>query len=109
MDKPYFFLPDLASHLTDIPADSIISRSIYQDDQVKIILFRFATGQELSEHTASIPAIIHILDGEATLTLGADSFQVASGAWAHMEANLPHSILAKTPTTMLLAMVRKKE
>jgi quercetin dioxygenase-like cupin family protein len=107
MEKPYFFLPDLASHLTDIPADSILSRTVHQDDQVKIILFRFAAGQELSEHTASVPAMIHILEGEATLTLGKDVYEVAGGAWAHMQPNLPHSIFAKTSTVMLLTMLRK--
>jgi quercetin dioxygenase-like cupin family protein len=105
MTTPYTYL-DLSAQLPDIPADSILSRAIYGDDQVKAVLFSFAAGQELSEHTASVPAIIHILRGQARLTLGADSMEASEGAWAHMPANLPHSVLARTPVTMLLLMLK---
>jgi quercetin dioxygenase-like cupin family protein len=97
---------DLFSHLPEITADTIVSRTIHNDDQVKAVLFGFAAGQELSEHTASVPAVIHILRGEARLTLGSDSMEAREGAWAHMPAQLPHSVLAKTPVIMLLLMLK---
>jgi quercetin dioxygenase-like cupin family protein len=102
----YYFLPNLENELTEIPADSILSRTFLANDQLKAILFAFSPGQELSEHTASVPAIVHILSGEARLTLGSDGFDVGAGAWAHMPARLPHSILAKTPVKMLLLMLK---
>ncbi len=108
MPTPYHFIPHLVEQIPDIQPDSIISRTIYQDEQIKAVLFAFAPGQELSEHTASVPAIIHILEGEARLTLGQDTYEVQAGAWAHMPANLPHSIEAKNKTTMLLLMLRGK-
>src|SRR5439155_10024079 len=63
---------DLNQKLGPAPADSIVSRSLYGDDQVKAVLFTFAPGQELSEHTAGSAAIIHILQGEAELTLAGE-------------------------------------
>jgi quercetin dioxygenase-like cupin family protein len=108
MPPPYMFFTDLSREVPDVPSDSIISRTIYTDDQVKAILFRFSQGQELSEHTASVPAIIHILEGNAHLKLGADSFDAGAGSWAHMQANLSHSVYANTPTTILLLMLRQK-
>lgn len=104
-EKPYFLIDDLASQLPEIPPDSIVSRTFFSDDQTKVILFGFAAGQELSEHTASKPAILHFLSGEAQLTLGKDSYDARPGTWAHMPAQLPHSILARTPVTMLLMLV----
>jgi quercetin dioxygenase-like cupin family protein len=97
-------LPELA---TAIQPDSITSRSFYRDDQVKVMLFGFASGQELSEHTSSHAAIIQIVEGEATLTLGADRHEVCAGACIHMSPQLPHSVLAKTPLIMLLYMFQK--
>lgn len=108
MTPSYLLFNNLSLEIPDVPSDSIISRTIYSDDQVKAVLFRFAQGQELSEHTASVPAILHILEGEARLLLGSDSHEAGAGTWAHMQANLPHSIHAKTPTTMLLLMLRQK-
>jgi len=108
MTFPYHHFQNLSLEIPEVPSDSILSRTIFSDDQLKAILFRFAEGQELSEHTASVPATIHILDGEATLQLGTDRFEASAGTWAHMQPNLPHSVFAKTPTTMLLLMLRGK-
>lgn len=101
----YKFVSDLNGEITDIPADSIISQTILKDGHKKAILFGFAPGQELSEHTAAQPAMLHFIEGEADITLGEDSMQAEAGAWAYMPANLPHSILAKTRVVMLLVMI----
>ena len=102
---PYFIFEELSAQLSEIPPDSILSRTFYADEQVKVILFGFAKGQELSEHTASKPALLHFLQGEAQLTLGKDRFAARAGMWVHMPPNLAHSILAKTPVVMLLYLL----
>lgn len=89
-----------------IPDDSIISRTIYQDDQIKAVLFGFAAGQELSEHTAATPAIMHFVQGEARMTLGQEVVEAKPGTWVHMPARLPHSLQAHTPVIMLLLLLR---
>lgn len=105
MSKPFTYFPDLLEQLPHIPPDSIVSRTLFGDDQTKAILFGFAPGQELSEHTAARPAILHFLEGEARVTLGEDAFEAEPGAWAHMAAHLPHSIYAKTQVAMLLLLL----
>lgn len=105
MTTPYTFFPEIAKSIETIPTDSIVSRTIFKDEQMKAIVFAFAPGQELSEHTASVPAMIQILEGDCELTLGSDHFEVSAGAWARMPANMPHSIVARTPVKMLLLML----
>lgn len=105
MATSYTYFPEIAKSIETIPTDSIVSRTIFKDEQMKSIVFAFAPGQELSEHTASVPAIIHILEGDCELTLGGDRFDAAAGAWARMPANMPHSIVARTPVKMLLLMI----
>lgn len=102
----YHFTQNLEAELSDILPDSIISRTFLANEELKAILFGFATGQELSEHTASVPAIIHILSGDARLTLGSDSYDASPGTWAYMPARMPHSVYAKTPVKMLLIMLQ---
>lgn len=89
------------------PVDGTLSRTVYQDERLKVVLFGFAAGQELSEHTASTPAIMHFLRGEANITLGAETHEVAAGAWVRMSAQLPHSIRTKTPVVMLLLLLKQ--
>ncbi len=107
MSDSYTYFDNLDDQ-SQIPSDSILSRTLVDNAHLKLILFRFAAGQELSEHTASLPAIIQILTGEATVTLGGDSKEAKAGAWVFMPAQLKHSIYAKTPLIMLLQMLKQK-
>lgn len=106
MKPNHIHLPNLTDQVPDIPSDTIVSRTLFNDETVKAVLFRFAPGQELSEHTASMPAILQILEGEAHLTLGSDPQEAGPGACTYMEPHLPHSVVAKTPLTMLLLLLK---
>ncbi len=105
MTLPYTWFADLAGEMTP-PADGTLSRTLYQDEGVKVVLFGFGAGQELSEHTASTAAILHFISGEADVTLGSDAMAASAGAWVHMAPRLPHSIRAKTPVVMLLVLLK---
>ncbi len=94
--------------LQEVPEKGILSRTIFDDEHVKIVLFAFAEGEELSEHTASMPAIMHFLRGEAHVTLGEDKHQMSTGAWVQMPPGLKHSIQAKTPVVMLLSLIKSE-
>ncbi len=108
MTTPYVLLTDLANQV-DMPTDGTLSRTILQDDQVKVVLFGFSAGQELSEHTSSKPAIMHFLTGESEVTLGSDKLVATAGTWIHMPAELPHSIRTKTPVVMLLLLLKSSD
>jgi quercetin dioxygenase-like cupin family protein len=106
MEHQYNFIKNIQEEVLEIPPDSIISRTVHQDESVKVVLFGFAPGQELSDHTAAFPAIIHILDGESRLTLANESIEASGGSWTWMPANMPHSVYAKTQVKMLLLLLR---
>jgi quercetin dioxygenase-like cupin family protein len=106
MTSSYTFFEDLVSQVPEFPSDSILSRTIYQDDRLKAVLFGFAEGQELSEHTASQPALLYFIQGEARLTLGTEEMRVKPGAWVRMAPQLAHSLHALTPVVMLLVLLK---
>lgn len=105
--KKFEFVESLEGSVTQIPEESIISRSILKQDGLDVTLFGFAKGQALSEHTAPYSAIIEIIKGEAKLVLGGEEIIAKPGAWIYMPANLPHALEALTPMVMLLTMVKK--
>ena len=105
MTSETIYFEQLEELIDSFPPDSILSRTIYQDDSIKTILFGFHPGQELSEHTAAVPALLHIIKGEAQLILGEDVKSAQAGTWARIPPRLPHSVLAKTKTLMLLYLL----
>ena len=105
MSASYTHFSDLAKEVQP-PDKGILSRTLFNDDRLKAVLFGFGQGEELSEHTASMPAVLHFLQGEATVTLGDDRHEAKAGAWVHMPAGLKHSIRATTPVVMLLTLLK---
>jgi quercetin dioxygenase-like cupin family protein len=106
VNPSYTHIVDLAKEV-DPPEDGILTRTLFNDDDVKAVIFGFGQGEELSEHTASMPAILHFIQGEATLILGDDTVETQPGTWVHMPANLPHSVKTKTPVVMLLLLLKR--
>jgi quercetin dioxygenase-like cupin family protein len=106
MEKPYAFVENLVGEV-QIPKNGILSRTLYNDDRTKAIVFGFDSGQELSAHTAPMPAVIQILDGEASIKLGGDVVEGRPGTWIHMAPQLEHGIHAKTPVVMLLLLLKQ--
>jgi quercetin dioxygenase-like cupin family protein len=105
MATDYTHFSDLAQE-AQIPEKGILSRTLHGDDRLKAVLFSFAPGEELSEHTASMPAVVHVLRGEANLTLGDAAVEARPGTWVHMPKGMRHSIQAKTPVVMLLLLLK---
>jgi quercetin dioxygenase-like cupin family protein len=88
-----------------IPARGILSQTLSNENGIELVLFAFAPGEQLSEHTSARPAIMHVLSGEADLTVGAEAHSAAAGTWVRMAANTRHSVLARTALVMALYLL----
>jgi quercetin dioxygenase-like cupin family protein len=104
MSEVYNFIPNLSDAIPDIPSNSIVSRTLHDDEGMKVILFGFAAGQMLSEHTASQPAMMTFLNGDVQLKLGDDSLKAQPGTWVYLPAHLPHSVHATTTALIMLVL-----
>lgn len=107
MEELYKYIHNLTAELPEIPPDTIVSRTLYDDEFVKAVIFGFAPGQELSEHTASQAAVLYFVEGSARLTLGMDEMNAEPGTWAHMTPRLAHRVHAETRVVMLLLLLKK--
>ncbi len=102
----YTFLRDLAAEVP-VPENGILSRTLHNDDSLKIVAFGFSAGQELSAHTAPMAAVLYFVSGEGELTLGSDKQSAQAGTLVHMPPKLPHGIVARTPLVMMLIMLKQ--
>lgn len=85
---------------------SVVSRQITKTDAGNVTLFAFDAGQELSEHTAPFDALVHILDGEAEISISGKPYALTSGDGIVMPANQPHALRGVKRFKMLLTMIR---
>ena len=99
-------LPHPILDLIDYQSDAVVSREILKAKTGTITVFAFDAGQGLSEHTAPFDAVIHLLDGEAEITISAKPHHVRAGELIILPANKPHALKALTSFKMLLIMIR---
>ncbi len=106
-EAPYNLFEDIDALVGAIAPDTIVSRTFLKRDGTHMIVFGFAQGQELSEHTAARAAIMHFVRGQARLNLGGAPAQAGPGTVVYMQPNLAHSVYAESETVMLLTMLER--
>jgi quercetin dioxygenase-like cupin family protein len=102
------FFADLIAE-APIPARGILSQTLSDEAGVELVLFAFAAGEQLSEHTAARPAIIHVLSGEGDLSVEGEARAAMPGTWLRMAPGTRHSLRARTPLVMALYLLPRAD
>ena len=90
------------------PTDhGIASRVLARTAGGNLTLFAFDAGQELSEHATPFDALVMVLEGSITLTIGGTPVTATPGTIVRMPATIPHAVHASKPARMLLLMLRE--
>ena len=86
---------------------SVVSRTVTNRRAGTVTLFAFDEGESLSEHTAPYEALLHILEGEAEVTVSGEKSELKGGEAIVLPAGKPHSVAATKRFKMLLTMIRE--
>jgi quercetin dioxygenase-like cupin family protein len=89
-----------------ITAAATTSRSLVDNDRVRVVAFAFDTGEELTEHTAAMPVVVQLITGAMRFEVAGEAHQLAPGDCVYLAAKEPHSLEALEPSLMSLVMVR---
>lgn len=89
---------------TRFAPNGIVSRTVLRTENSRVVLFGFAEGQELTEHTSTQHAMIQILSGECEFSLAGKPHNLKAGDWLYMPPNLAHAVKATTQFSMLLTL-----
>src|SRR5215216_5587068 len=87
----------------------IASRVLAKTGGGNVTLFAFDQGEGLSEHTAPFDALVIVLEGLLSLTIGGTIVAARPGTIVRMPANVPHALAAAAPVRMLLVMLREPQ
>lgn len=110
MSPPTLLSSDQAQSLTlaeaaQTSAAGIVSRTVLQTPELRIVLFSFAERQELTSHTSRRRAVVHILEGTCDFFHSASWHRLEAGSLLHLPPNHPHAVRAADgPFSMLLTL-----
>jgi quercetin dioxygenase-like cupin family protein len=85
---------------------AVVSRQITKTEAGNVTLFAFDKDQGLSEHTAPFDALVHVLEGEAQVSISGKPYDLQAGDAIIMPADEPHALKATQRFKMLLTMIR---
>jgi quercetin dioxygenase-like cupin family protein len=96
---------DLIAELPVAPR-ATTSRVVVDTDAVRVVLFAFDTGEELTDHTAAMPVVVTLLDGAIRFRVGDQDHDLAPGDVVYLPAHETHALEAREPSRLSLVMVR---
>lgn len=85
---------------------AIASRVLMKTGAGSTTLFAFDAGQSLAEHSAPYEALVVVIEGAITITVGGVPAQATAGTVVYMPANVPHALEATAVSRLLLVMLR---
>jgi quercetin dioxygenase-like cupin family protein len=91
---------------TKFVANGIVSRTLLHAENARAVLFGFAEGQELTEHTSTQFALVQILSGECDFFLDGKSHALKAGDFLYMPPHLTHAVKATKQFSMLLTLCK---
>ncbi|MDH3457935.1 MAG: cupin domain-containing protein [Gemmatimonadota bacterium] len=98
--------PKRVEELVAYQQGAIVSRIVLKRDGGSVTVFAFDAGQSLSEHTVPHSALVHVLDGDAEITVGGTVHRVRAGHVVELPANVPHAVAAPGRFKMVLTMLK---
>jgi quercetin dioxygenase-like cupin family protein len=83
-------------------AHGIVSQAVLTAPGLRVTLFHFAAGQELSEHTSSARVLVQVLAGRCDFTVHGEVRSLQTGDMLHLPPKLPHAVIAVEDLTLLI-------
>ena len=72
----------------------LVSRTLLQTAELRVVLFSFAADQELTTHTSKRRALVQILEGAGDVFYAEKWQRLAAGTLLHLPPNHPHAVRA---------------
>ena len=110
MSQPALIAADTAQTLNlttsvEVSPSSIVSRTLLQTPEVRVVLFAFDAGQELTSHTSRRRALAQVLTGSCAFFFNGAWQTLTAGMFLHLPPHHPHAVRAgESPFTMLLTL-----
>lgn len=81
------------------------SRVVVANDIVRVVAFAFDTGEELTEHTSTMPVVVQVVRGSLRFGVDGADHELTAGDVVYLAPNAPHSLEAREPSIVSLVMV----
>lgn len=86
--------------------DKVHFKQIFSNDNGGVVLVAFKAGQKLETHVAPAELMVTVLEGEIDFKMLDKVNTLKAGEFLLMGAEVPHSVVAKTDSKIMLFKVK---
>lgn len=90
----------------EVGSDKVHFKQIFSNENGGVVLVAFKAGQKLDTHMAPAEVMVSILEGEIEFTIQDKAHIIKPGEFLLLGADVPHSVLAKADSKMMLVKVK---
>jgi len=94
--------PVTVNDLIEYSNQKFTSKVIFRGPSFQIVLFAFIKGQKLPEHTTPSDVFLHVVEGEAMVSIDGNTKPVKQKEMIKLPKDIPHAIIATTNCKMML-------
>ncbi len=81
-------------------------KNIFSNTNGGVVMVAFKAGQKLDTHMAPAELMVNVLEGEIEFGMAGNPHTIKAGEFLLMGADVPHSVVAKADTKMMLVKVK---
>lgn len=107
--SPQLTFLDRLPEQIQVQPHSTVSSTALRAEGLRVVLFAFDAGEELSEHTAAVPAVLQVLSGQLQVTASGRTVNLEPGGLIHLPSRLPHAVVASEPSVMQLLLLDHRD
>ncbi len=87
-------------------SEKVQFKNVFNNANGGVVLLAFKAGQKLDTHEAPAEVMVNVLEGEIEFTMNGTTHNIKGGEFLLMGANVPHSVVAKADTKMMLVKIK---
>lgn len=81
------------------------SRAVLHNDAARVVVFTFDTGEQLTDHAASRPVVVQLMEGRIRFHLDGEDHELEAGDVAYLAPGAPHALEALEPARLSLVLI----
>jgi len=92
--------------IIEYPRGGVLSKELSRGKGLNATLFCMANGTKISEHTATKPGFVYVIEGKGVFNIMGKKIAMLPGTFIRMEKNAVHSLRADENTSFILLLLQ---
>ena len=88
-----------------ISTHATTSRTLLHNESVRVVVFAFDTGEQLTDHAAARPVLVQLIEGRLRFSVEDEEHELVAGDVVYLAPGVRHALEALEPSRLTLVLI----